>query len=318
MDDQHDFVTRQYAGLIASGMNEDAARTRLREVLGDTALHFLGAHGEASHGDRSGHPGSAARLMEAATSLGGNAAEAHAAFAHATDEARLLALDWWRPIRTFLLYIAFLLALAVAIAILFTLYVLPTFSHLDATMAMPVQDGTAYWANDMLRLFAPLVAIVALLVVLAVLWFRMRQRMARLRPFAGLSRFPWLYGRSGTAYHALLCLEYASALKAGGVPDAAVLDPALRLANWPRDQPFQTRQNPLGKKLEQAQRLGTFAAELAWQRRLYWSHAQSHLELSRDRLTLFSRVIFYILIGYMVTVLYMPIFSIASLFGVHP
>lgn len=318
MDDQRDFVTRQYAGLIASGMNEESARTRVHEVLGESALRFLGAHGRVGPDERADDTDSAARLMETATRLGGNAAKTHAAFAHASDESRLLALDWWRPIRTFLLYIAFLLALAVAIAILFTVYILPNFSDLYAAMAMPVHDGAAYWANDMLRLFGPLVAIVVLLVIMATFWFRMRARLARLRPFAGLTRFPWLYGRSGTAWHALVCLEYASALHTGGVPDAAVLDPALRLADWPRGRPFCTRQDPLGKKLEQALRLGTFTAELAWQRRLYWSRAQSHLELSRDRLTLFSRVIFYVLLGYMVTVLYMPIFSIASLFGVHP
>ena len=56
---------------------------------------------------------------------------------------------------------------------------------------------------------------------------------------------------------------------------------------------------------------------LEWQRRLHWSRAQAQLELSRDRLTLFSRVVFYILIGIMVTVLYIPIFTVASMFGVH-
>jgi hypothetical protein len=43
---------------------------------------------------------------------------------------------------------------------------------------------------------------------------------------------------------------------------------------------------------------------------------QSQLELSRDRLILFSRVVFYLLIGYMVTVLYLPVFSLASTIGV--
>ena len=54
-----------------------------------------------------------------------------------------------------------------------------------------------------------------------------------------------------------------------------------------------------------------------WQRRLQWSTTQSQLELSRDRLNLFARVLFYILIGIMVTVLYIPIFSVASMVGVH-
>ena len=57
--------------------------------------------------------------------------------------------------------------------------------------------------------------------------------------------------------------------------------------------------------------------ELEWQRRLHWTTAQAQLESSRDRLILASRVLFYILVGVMVTVLYVPIFSVASMVGVH-
>jgi hypothetical protein len=156
-----------------------------------------------------------------------------------------------------------------------------------------------------------------LFALLAMSCSRMRTRIARLAPLAGISRVASMQGRNGTAYQALLCLEYASVLKAGGVAGEAVLDPALRLAQWPSGVPLQVRGQRLGEGFEQARRLGTFGAELEWQRRLHWSRAQSQMELSRDRLILFSRVLFYLLIGAMVTVLYLPIFSIANLFGVH-
>ena len=314
IDDQRDFVTRQYANLVASGLNAEAARARLEEVLGKTAVEYLdgrgdeaGAHGKAT----------ATRLLEAAKALGGSTADTHAALLHSLAEAHLFALDWWRPIRTFLLYILFLLGLAAFIAVIYAVWVLPAFSHLDQTLM--VRGGAAGWimAKGAIRLFAPLVVMAVLFALLATLWLRMRLRMARLVPLTGSSRIPSLEGRSGTAYQALLCLEYASVLKAGGVADAAVLEPALRLAQWPSERPFQWRGCRLGEGLKQAERLGTFAAELEWQRRLYWCHAQSYLELSRDRLILFSRVLFYVLIGIMVMVLYIPIFSVANMFGVH-
>jgi hypothetical protein len=317
IDDQRDFVTRQYANLVASGLNAKAAQARLEEVLGKAAVAYLNVSDNETDEARAGGKATTVRLMETSKTLGGSAAHTHAAVLHSLAEARLFALDWWRPIRTFLLYILFLLGLAVFVAVIYMLWVLPAFSHLGHTLAM--HGGAASWimAKGAIRLFAPLIVMVILLALLATLWFRIRLRIAGLAPLTGPSRFPALHGRSGTTYQALLCLEYASVLKAGGVADAAVLDPALRLARWPSGNPFQVRGSRLDEWLKQAERLGTFGAELEWQRRLYWSHAQSDLELSRDRLILFSRVLFYILIGIMVTVLYLPIFSVASTFGVH-
>ena len=73
----------------------------------------------------------------------------------------------------------------------------------------------------------------------------------------------------------------------------------------------------VAERLAQALRLQTFDAELEWQRRVAWSRTQSQLELARDRLILATRVVFYILIGILVTALYLPIFSVASMVGVH-
>lgn len=317
LDDSRDFVTRQYAYLVASGLNEASARTRLQEVLGAAAVEFLGSSGTGADATHPAAAGVAHRLVDATRRLGGSAADAQAACIHSLAEARLFALDWWRPVRTFLLYILFLLGLGVVIAIIYAIFVLPAFSHLDQTLG--VRGGAAGWitARGAIRLFAPLVVMAILFAILAILWFRMRQRMAKLEPLAGQSRFGWLYGASGTAFQVLRCLEFAAVLKTAGVPEASVLEPALQVSGWRGDEPFQTGGNGLGERLRQAERLGTFGAELEWQRRLHWSTTQAQLELSRDRLILFSRVLFYILIGIMVTVLYIPIFSVASMFGVH-
>lgn len=316
-DSQRDFVTRQYANLVADGLNEATARARLQDVLGQAALDVLG--GGSTQGAE-GIPADAdiaARVADAAQRLGASTAEAQAALIHSLGEARLFALDWWRPIRTFLLYILFLLALAVVVAIIYAIGVLPAFGRLDAGMG--VEHGAAAWIlhDGALRLFAPLAVMAIVLALLASRWWRMRQRMARLAPLPDADRFRWWHGQAGEAYRVLACLEYAAVLKAAGASDGAVLEPALEIVGWPAGKPLARNGTRLGEQLEQAQRLGTFAAELEWQRRLAWSTAQAQLELSRDRLMLFARVVFYILIGIMVTVLYLPIFSMASMFGVH-
>lgn len=317
LDDPQDFVTRQYANLVAGGLEEESARARLREVLGDEAVQMLGGVGTDGGSARPVDAGVVSQLMAHAAQLGVSVADAQAAMVHSLAETRLFALDWWRPVRTFLLYILFLLGLAVVIALIYVIWVLPSFSHLDQTMG--VRDGAAGWitAKGAIRLFAPLVVMAIAFVLLGARWFRMRQCMARLEPLAGRSRFEWPQGRSGQAYETLRRLEFAGALRAAGVADAAVLEPALQISGWRAGEPLQGGWKLLGERLAQAERLGTFGAELEWQRRLHWSTTQAQLELSRDRLILFSRVLFYILIGTMVTVLYLPIFSVASMMGVH-
>ncbi|CAM5340415.1 hypothetical protein [Rhodanobacter lindaniclasticus] len=312
LDDPRDFVTRQYAHLLADGLDERAARVRLREVLGADADALL--DGDRASGDAARAAGVGERLAATAQRLGGSAAGVQAAFIHSLAEARLFALDWWRPVRAFLSYVLFLLALALVIAIIYATFVLPAFSQLDHVLGV---RGAAAWitANGAMRLFAPLLVMALVLAALATWWLRLRGRMARLEPLVGRPGPGWRQG--APAYQVLRCLEFAAALKSAGVADAAVLEPALQVAGWPGGTPLRSGADALGEKLAQAERLGTFGAELEWQRRLHWSTAQTQLESSRDRLILISRVLFYILIGVMVTVLYIPIFSVASMVGVH-
>ena len=317
LDDPRDFITRQYANLVAGGLDEESARARLRDVLGREAVAMLESDGLGTGASRSAGAGVVGRLMMQAGQLGGRVADAQAALLHSLEETRLFALDWWRPVRTFLLYILFLLGLAVVIALIYVIWVLPSFSHLDQTMG--VHGGAAGWirAKGAIRLFAPLVLMAIAFVLLGARWLRMRHCLARLEPLGGQSRFGWPIGRSGEAFETLRRLEFAAALKAAGIADAAVLEPALHLSGWRPGEPARAGWKLLEERLGQADRLGTFGAELEWQRRLHWSTTQAQLELSRDRLILFSRVLFYVLIGAMVTVLYLPIFSVASMMGVH-
>lgn len=303
LDAQRDFVTRQYAQLVARGMDEVSARQRLREVLGAAAVDWLG--NEPSDA-AAASPDGGRRVVEIARQLGGDAARAQAELIQAFAQARLLALDWWRPVRSFLLYALFLLALAAVIATIYLLFVLPAFSHLGRTIG--AGDGAAGWisAHGAIRLLAPLVLMTLAFALLAARWFRAYRRMARFEPPDG-----------AVAFQVLRCLEFAAAINASGVADVAVLGPALQAAGWPAGQPLEAAGEDVGERLDQAGRLGTFAAELDWQRRVHWSTTQAQLELSRDRLILFARVLFYILIGSMVTMLYLPIFSVASMMGVQ-
>lgn len=308
-DGERDFVARQYASLLASGLDEQMARERLNAVLGADAVQLLNVPDstEARESVRV-----ADRLCAAAAEAGGDPAAVYGAFAVSCGEARLFALDWWRPIRAFLLYVLFLLAFAVFLSAFYVTCVLPKFVRFD-TLAKVGHGGAADWilAGDSWRLFAPLVFAAVLICLFAATLYLVRLRVARLVPFAGSGRWPWLYGRSGSGYRLLLYLEYVAALVQGRVSGSSATALALRaLGSTVRKVPKDGKV-PVDGRLRQADRLGTFDAELEWQRRRAWSFAQTRLELSRDRLILFSRVVFYVLIGYLVTLLYLPIFTLA-------
>lgn len=308
-NDERDFVARQYASLLASGLDEQMARERLNTVLGADAARLLNVRDSTDKGE-SGRV--ADRLGAAAAEAGGDAAAVYGAFALSCGEARLFALDWWRPIRAFLLYVLFLLAFAVFLSAFYVTYVLPKFVRFD-TLAKVGHGGAADWilAGDSWRLFAPLAFAAVVICLFAATLYLVRLRVARLAPFAGSGRWPWLYGRSGSGYRLLLYLEYVAALVRGRVAASSAMDLALRGLVGTGQKTPRDGKLPVESRLRQADRLGTFDAELEWQRRRAWSLAQSRLELSRDRLILLSRVVFYVLIGYLVTVLYLPIFTLA-------
>ena len=66
LDDSRDFVTRQYAHLLASGLDEPAAHARLREVLGADAVALLGGGDAADGPARFADAGMGPRLAAAA------------------------------------------------------------------------------------------------------------------------------------------------------------------------------------------------------------------------------------------------------------
>lgn len=307
------FVVRQFGSLVAAGLTEAEALVCLREALGDAAL--AGLEGDSLPDSPEVRGGSDA-LVAAAEVGGGSAAVARVAYAQLCGEARVLALAWWRPARTFLLYATVLLAAAVSLAANFVVFLLPRFAGF-ATMMGASRGGVAGWILSFgaIRLFGPLALLALLIVALASLLFTARRRIAALNPLPFAVSGTWPYGRSGRHYRVLRVLEYAAVLHEAGVAAAESLEQALRLVRWPGGKPLAEGHARLGQWLEQSIQLDTFRAELDWQRERAWNELQSSLELARDRTLLLARIVFYGLIGYLVVILYLPIFSLARTTG---
>lgn len=313
IEENREFVARQFASLKGEGYDEQTARSRIEQVLGADAVRML----ESGQPESPGRGTATARkLAKAADALGADKASVQAGLVQSLGEARLMALDWWRPVRTFLLYLLLLLAIAVGLVAFYLLDLLPKFVAFSEMMHVQ-SGGAAEWimSGHGWRLIGPLLLAALLMCLLFAVMWSIRFRMAGLMSLRGTSRLPWLYGKSGSSYRDLIRLEYTAILNQAGVPMADAVIEGPDLVDWPGRE----RQGEVSPDdswgLEQAVELGTAADELEWQRRIAWSQAQTRLELSRDRFILFSRVLFYMLIGYLVIMLYMPIFTLAMSVG---
>ncbi|HET9818405.1 MAG TPA: hypothetical protein VFP92_04490 [Rhodanobacteraceae bacterium] len=309
LDADAGFAARQYGHLIESGLSADEARARLAGVLGEDAVDLPGP-GDASQEDA--RPGEKERIAELARRFGGDGFAARTAWSRACDRAQLFALDWWRPVRSFVLYALYLYALAIAVVLLFVAVVLPSFASLDR-MTGVWQRGAAAWvmAHDGVRLILPLVCIGVLLVLFALGMLAARRAVASLRPLPGAANREAWYGASGRTYALVRAFEQLSALERAGVPPESMSRALQQLGDDIHSRRIRARWDATSARLQQALELGTFPAELAWQKREAWSQVQTHWELARDRWILVARILFYIFVGYLVTVLYRPIFALA-------
>jgi hypothetical protein len=303
------FAARQYGHLIESGLSGDEARARLTRVLGEDAVNLPGP-ADASQADA--HPSELDRIAELARRFGGDGFAARTAWSRACDRAQLFALDWWRPVRSFVLYALYLYVLAIAVVLLFVTVVLPSFASLDR-MTGVWRRGAAAWvmAHDGVRLILPLVCVGALLILFALGMLAARRAVASLRPLPGAANRDALYGASGRTYALVRTFEQLSALDRAGVSRESMSRALQQLGGDIRVRRMRARWDTTSARLQQALELGTFRAEVAWQKREAWSQVQTHWELARDRCILVARILFYIFVGYLVTVLYRPIFALA-------
>lgn len=309
------FAARQYAHLIDSGCDAHAARERLSQVLGEGALDVT----TAADAEPTSTPArSADLLVRQAHDLGGDGASARAALATVRGNMHLFALDWWRPIRSFVLYALVLLAMAVALAIFFMVEVLPNFARMDQMTGVG-HNGAAsqIMAIGGLRLFLPLVLTALLLALFVLIMVAVRRAMSAVRPLPGASKWPWLYGRSGHAHALMLRLDRIWVLLRARVPLQNMPDACRLIGKDMAPGRHRQRFDAISGQLQQAAELGTFDSELDWQRRQALSHLQTRWELSRDRLILLARILFYLIIGYLIAVLYLPIFTLAMHVGPH-
>jgi type II secretory pathway component PulF len=230
---------------------------------------------------------------------------------------------WWTGVASVASYLAALCVIAVCIAALFSLYVLPSFAQLFAGFGgeLPEFTQNVFWFS---RGGLPILAVIALVVVGSVGWFTLLFRRS-IQEFAPLPR--WLVsapliGTLATTYNYGLFVNFARLLLRSGASPARAIGTAAGHSNQ-RSVTFDdllANYPPSGegsglRELAIAAKLDNLAAEIAFQCDDHTARLADVLVRVRERFAFFAKLIVYWLIACLIVAMYLPIFRMGSTVG---
>ncbi len=218
-------------------------------------------------------------------------------------------------------YLAAIASVAFVVAMIFAIYVIPTFEEMFAEHRANLPEFTQLvfaLGGAGVPVFASLLALTVIAVVLFVRLFH--QRIQQMKPLPRWPRWAPMLGRIAETYNFGLFLNYARILGSCGVePDRAVAE-AAALTNQPdtlsldglRNKASSREQLPALTELSVATRLGHFDAEVSHQCEQHVGELTLALVETRDRVSAVLKVALYVFVGGLVVAMYLPIFRMGS------
>lgn len=327
-----DFVARQLAHLVRSGLSARAAHERLNGELSETQRPALARLAsslglvETAGPQMSRRPERLLLLAELYRLAGTDVASSPALFLE--FQARLTAIHatldaFWIGARSMLAYFGAVLLVAAATTAIFAIFVFPQFEAMHAGLNAQLPDLTraAFGRGGVI---ATLLLLLTGGFWLTILWFAQRlvAHAEAMRPLAaGAERLP-LIGDLAREYKFSLALGYARVLMAGDLPPAAAWNRAARLAGVQPTVEVDALERPdfeqlavanpdLGR-LAGAQRLGTLAGELAITTERQQLRLADALVAARGRVAFAMRAVLFFVVGSLLVAMYLPIFKLGS------
>jgi len=228
---------------------------------------------------------------------------------------------YWTGVVGLMFYLAALSAQAVAISVIFGIYVLPSFSTMFSGFGTALPDFTrqvfAYGAAGV-----PVVIIVLVVIVGLSAWF-VTMFHRRIQRFEPLPRWPtWvpLASKISTTYNFGLFVNFANMLVQCGVPAARAINFASAHTNQPPEidhdkmidsgTPFGDM--PAFEELAIAARLGHIDSELDHQCEQHLARLSTALVETRERFSIVLKIVFYFFIAALIVAMYLPIFKMGT------
>lgn len=228
---------------------------------------------------------------------------------------------YWAGIAGQLSYLVVLLALVLVITGIFGFYVLPGFEQMFARSGatLPALTRAVFAATDA---GYPLLAIAALLVIAAAIWFAIvfRRRVRSLSPLPGIPGRVPLAGAVAETYNTGLFLNFTKMLLDCGVSVDQALAAAAQHANrkpvLDAEALRALDKAPTGNRvlgeLAIAARLGQLQPEIDSQCERHEADLAAALVAARDRFSLGTSIVVGLLVGLIVIAMYLPIFRMGA------
>lgn len=296
-----DFLNRQRAYLMASGLDAEVVEQRLAASLPEGAVlptptggdDALGRH-LAGLGERYGPAGPAAAIALRAFRV----------------EVSVALAPLWQAYRGMALHFSLLAGMALLVSVMMATFVLPTMQDSHRAMGAELPLATHFLLILGNSRWLPVLFVIP---AIGAWWWPQRVRAAvelRRPPQSG-----WLgtllLGRGLPQLWAAYEITVArAAARAGVAPEHAMAMSARYAEGWHGPQPLWTGQ--LLERARLAARLGTFVQELSFQRDELWRELPLRAAARRDLLALVLSLFLGVAVGAFVIAIYLPIFTLAG------
>jgi len=208
-------------------------------------------------------------------------------------------------------------AIAIVVASVYVIFVLPQFAYLFDTMGAELpQFTTGVLAGGRIGIFLVLLA----LIIVSSLFLPLRlewQKGERLWQFSPLAQRAWLGREVARQFRQQLFVVHAAMLATGGMSPRRALAVASEEADIYRDIRFETEDfdklaDELLSTLAIAERRGHLNEEIDAQRAIRSESFVRAVDNLQLQVSFSSRLLTYLLVGALVVAMYLPIFKLGS------
>lgn len=225
-------------------------------------------------------------------------------------DAVVQAREYWSGFNSLISYFVLVLFFAVIVSGIFSYFVFPQFqlmfdqfgAGLPAITKLVISDGI---------FFPVIILFLAVIVLLCVMCsYHIRVRVAQFRPLAAWLR--WIPGinRLNNAYNYFLFVQYATILCKSGVSQQSSINHAERFANIYKTD---TKNFKLWRAaINFSGKIDVLLSELDYQCLQVGTLFGRYMIIVRERLTLVVQVVLGLMVGILITAMYLPIFMMGE------
>ncbi len=319
------FVSRQLASLTKSEPL-DSALKRMKstcpQVYSDDIDRLQNLLSHTSEPDTSLGSNPYATLSRLMPGSGGSKTKFFGNFVSYVQQSRVLFETYWAGAVSMIWYLVAVCIVAVGVALMYGLFVLPSFSQMFSQFGHTLPEPTQWLFGPGGTVF-PLFAVALGVTASAIAWFvvSFHKRIQALEP---LPRWPtWVpvVGSLAETYNLGLFLNFTRVQIESDVENSRAVADAAHLTNQSTDLSLENLgqegaaagDSSVLTELGIASRLGRFDEELQFQCDQHIGRLSLSLVEARDRFSLGLKLFLYIFVAMLIFAMYLPIFRMGSI-----